>query len=403
MAAADFPRIAVFLRDLEPDERRALVMPLKKCERYELSLERQVVPAAPVVAADGRTSGYRARSVVRHWSVFTLAAAGVFPTAAALAPWIKRYGLSGFVDSPDNRMKNKYDVVTLLVDLLRARNVPWLGDLAERVTRPRTVSADTVRLVEALAAESEIDIPATDSMVLALATPTVWTTPIEAGPKWDPLLLRTFEVDGVGRLLVSGQQEPNLAQTIAVFTAEGRLDRPDVIDRCLGALKRGGPPADLAGYLAVYWALRPALAEITARMRDYLSLLADGYRPVAGMAQTELFQVHDAGLLDIEFFLEASHVVFLRGEKKIVRAQFDRFRKALNDAPEAVDDVVLVLAEAFHHEASDVRKGAVTLAMEYASRVSRQTRKELAVAAAGLPAGYREAALAVFGEADLPS
>jgi len=376
LEAGDFRGVASSLRDLTEAERKALAAPLKAFEQRQRRSEGAVLP-------------------FNHLSGLTLAGAGVLPSASALAPWIRRHGLH-------TAFNPGFTVVDLTLDLLCARDVPWLGDLARRLAEARGMSGDLVRLIVGLVMVTGIDPPATDALVEGWAIENRSIAPEALDQKWDPLVLRLFEVDGVGRLLEVGDGT-GLGRSIAAFAAAGRFDRAEVIDRCLGALQRGGRPGDVRGYLNVYNALEPRLPEVVARLRDYVPLLVDAHSTVAGMAQRELFRADDAGQLGIGMFLDASRAAFLRAEKKLVRAQIDRLRAVLARAPGSVDDALRTLPTVFNHEATELQKRALDLAAAHAPAASAETRDELAAAAAGLPADFRMLAVNAFGGADSPT
>jgi hypothetical protein len=376
MHRGDFAGVTKALRGLTPAERTLLVAPLTEFERRE----RQT--AEPLVKFN-------------YEGMFTLAGAGILPTAATLAQWIARHGWGGLVG--DTGSWFEHDVAGLAFDLLSAREVPWSGDLAQRLARARVLGPVDVRFIAELCARAGIDLPVTDSLAHAWAEDNRRTVPAEIDPRWDPLLSRLFDIADAGRYL-EVEDELGLGRAVVTFVAEGRLDRADIVDRCVGALQRGGRLGDVRGYLAVYEALRLTLPEAVPRVRDYLPLLADGHSVAAGMAQRELFRIDDAGQLDVGVFLEASRAVFLRSEKKLVRAQLDRMRRVLDRSPEpVVDDALPVVALAFHHEASDLRKRALDLTVDHAARASARTREQLAAAAEGLPADHRSVAVAAFG------
>jgi hypothetical protein len=377
MTVGDFTGIADALRDLTVAERKALVAPLTAFER-----------------ADRRAPADHAVKFGHH-GVFTLTAVGVLPTAAALAPWINRYRWWAAVEVPGEGWYRP-DAMALAFDLLRARQVPWSGDLACRVAQARQLSPDNVRLIEGLADDAGIELPVTDSLARAWAQANRFAVPGEIQPKWDRLLVRLFDTVDAGRLLVVAA-DYGLGRAVATFVAEGRLGRVDIIDRCVGALQRGGRLGDVRGHLAVYEALELGLPEVVARLRDYLPLLADGHSTVAGMAQRELFRADDAGQLDVGLFLDASRAVFLRSEKKLVRAQLDRLRMVLDRDPGSVDEAMPVLATIFQHTAPDLRRLAVDLAVAYGPKASDQAQAELTAAAGELPPDYRLTLSAVLG------
>jgi len=367
MTAGDFAGIATVLRDLTPAEREALVAPLIEFEQEQ----RQA--GEPAVRSS-------------HKGVFTVAAAAILPTAEALAPWIGRYGWHARVGTTSAWLE--HDPAALALDLLLVRKVRWLEDLAQRLARATELDFMTAWFVGELCACARVDLPVTDGMALAWAAGRRFARADEIDPIYDPLLPRLFDVAGAGRLLeVEG--EFGLGRAVVTFAASGRLDRADLIDRCVGALRRGGRLDDVRGYLAVHDELRPAVPEVVARVRDYLALLADGHESVATVAQRELFRADDAGRLAIRWLVDASRVVFSRAEGTLVRTQLDRCRVVLDRMPWSTDDVLPTVAMVWRHTVPDLQRDAVDLVVEYGARASAPMRMELTAAAEKLSAGHR--------------
>jgi hypothetical protein len=285
----------------------------------------------------------------------------------------------------------------MVVDVLRARQVPWLGSLASKLAEFR---GGFPGLVFDLAAIAGIDPPTNDRLVEGWAWDNRVVEPTRLDRAWDRLLLRTFEVNGVGRRL-EFRDGRGLGYSLVTFVDEGRLNRAEVIDLCLGALRRGGRPGDIQGYLAVYTALRPTVPEVLARLRDYPSLLVDGRPVVASMAQWELFRVDDAGKLPIATFVDASRSVFARTEKKLVRAQLSRVAAVLRRSPESTDTLLRLLASTFAHGARDLQEQALDVMIDCAHVGSAEMRSELAAAAVALPPEFRTRAVGAFGDASL--
>jgi hypothetical protein len=378
LKVGDLVGVADALRDLAPAERSALLAPLIEFE----SQQRQ--SSEPAVSP-------------HYEGVLTVAAAGILPTMAALASWIDRHGWRALVGTTGAWLE--HDPAALALGLLLVRDVPWLGKLAARLARARSVDVRTAWFIGELCVHAGVDLPVTDSLALAWGGSRRRARPVDVDAVYGPLLMRLFDIPDAGRFL-EVEDDLGLGRVVATFVADGRLDRTDVIDRCVGALQRGGRLRDVRGYLAVYEELRLSLPEVVARLRDYLPLLADGHSVVAGMAQRELFRGDAARRLDLAVFLDACRAVFLRTEKGLVRAQLDRSRAVLDRAPESVDDVLSAVAAVWQHRAPDLQRRALDLIVEYGARASASTRAELVGAADGLPADHRQVALAAVAGAD---
>jgi hypothetical protein len=376
-----YDKLIAAVLDLAEDDRKALVGPLKQFERKVRDVSENLWHAQGGVSVLG---------------------AGILPGASALAPWLVRNGFWIHI----NARGRDTDLVGNVVEVLRAREVPWLPDLAQRLAArlpAREFDDSQFRLVSELVQLTGIDPPPTDGVVFGLANRNRWMTRENADPRWLALAPRLFEVTGVGRVIeASAYHGQGWPTEIAELVADGRLDRAAMIDGAIGALQRGGRLGDVRGYLKVYEALEPDLPEIVERVRDYVPLLADAHTSVAGVAQRELFRADDNGKLELDLLLDSSRAVFLRPDKKLVRTQIDRLKAVIGRQPGRTDDVLSVLAILFEHDASDIQAKALKLVIAHSSSVSQQAKDDLAAAASALPADLRAKAAEAFGAVDAP-
>ncbi|ONI81596.1 hypothetical protein ALI144C_20060 [Actinosynnema sp. ALI-1.44] len=375
--------LAAAVCDLGPAERKALVGPAKELEH---------------TARSGEAGTWQLRGGL------SIVGAGILPSASALAPWLVRNGFWNSLDA--HAWRKETDLVGIVLEVLQARDVPWLPDLAQRLAArlpARRFDDHQFRLVTNLLALTGIDPPMTDGMVYALALRDEWADKEVVDPRWLAVVPRLFEVAGVGQIVDgSAYSRERWPGRIAAWVAQGEVDRAMVIDGAIAALQRGGRLGDVRGYLRVYEAVEPDLAEIVARLRDYVPLLADAHSTVAGVAQRELFRADAAGELEFELLVDSSRAVFFRSEKKLVRSQIDRLRVAITDQPGRVDDALGVLAALFEHDAADIQAKALDIAVAHAPAASQATRDELAAAASVLPADLRAKAATAFGAVDAP-
>jgi hypothetical protein len=381
LRAQKYDELIAMVRGLGPADRKALADPLKKFER-------------------------RARDFTEHlWhlqSGLSIIGAGVLPGASTLAPWLVRNGL--WVGTGPYQRAEIRDMVAGVLDVLKAREVPWLPDLAQRLAArlsAREFDDRQFRLVAELVELTGIDPPPTDGLVFGLANRNSWIMREGTDPRWFALVPRMFEVAGAGRVIdASAHNAKGWPQQIAALVADGRADRATMIDGAIGALQRGGRLGDVRGYLKVYEALEPDLPEVAERVRDYVPLLADAHSLVAGVAQRELFRADDAGELEVELLLDSSRAVFLRSEKKLVRAQIERLKAVIGRQPGCADDVLGVLATLLQHDAADIQAKALNLVIAHSPAASQRTRDDLAAAASALPADLRAKAAQAFGAVD---
>lgn len=371
----DAPAVAAAVRGLTADQRRALLGPLKE---YERAVRRGVMrwDRRPAIAVAG---------------------AGVLPNAATLAPWLARNDLTLW-----RTRAQVPSVPELVADLLVARDVPWLPDLAVRLAdrlRAGQLNQPLWELTEKLVAHTGIDVPVTDGYVASWATHHLpgglsVVDDIRRDPRRAALIPRMFEVPQVTRGLRTG----DWPTTFRTLVDEGLVDRATLIDSCVGALQRGGRLGALSGCLGVLDELAMTDDEASDRTGDLVALLADSPSTVAGMAQRELRRVHAAGRLPVDTLCEASRKVLYRTEKKLAHTQLRWLDEVAGRDGAALDDVLVAAATAFAHDATDVQRRALALTVKHVGRSTGQARAELAQAAGDLPADLRAQAAQAFGE-----
>ena len=94
-----------------------------------------------------------------------VAGAGILPNATAIAPWLARNRLAEHMWRQDRRSAT----ITIVRDVLVARNVPWLGDLARRLADRLPAGwwePDLWTLVSELVELTGIDPPDSDAFVV---------------------------------------------------------------------------------------------------------------------------------------------------------------------------------------------------------------------------------------------
>jgi hypothetical protein len=339
----------------------------------------------------------RARAVDGEWSSWaagSLAVAGAacLSTAAQVAAWLAR---------PAFRWHHwRYDVV---IEVLVAREVPWLADLATRVATalPRENLAGGWRFAAALVRVSGAPVPAHDDFVrgwvenrfVAGVDPVRDT--LRADPFLDALLPRIFEVDGLG---------PSLAgiDALVSLAAEGRISRELLLDGALGRLLRGDRPAALRPFLQLLVQLALTADELDRRRVDLLRLLPDAPLPVATHAQKELRRLDDAGRLPTDELTQASRAVLRRSEKSLVRTQLSWLDAVLRRGADDPGDLLLALSVAVAHDdlavADRARKTIERRIRECSDPVQARLREAM-----GERAADRAAASAALGPLPPPT
>jgi hypothetical protein len=382
--------VVAAVNGLDDRQRRALAGPVRAYAR-----ERSPDPSVPWEARQRGTAALR------------VAGAGCLSGADAVAHWLTRADLQSW--GPGARADDA------VLEVLRARRVPWLPELARRlVVRQRDDRWDggMWRLVAALVTATGIEPPATDGFVRGWMWASGGWQGGRAGRRLvdvlrhDPFLAalgpRLFEVDRVGGLLAwsasaGAPAEASWPRALATMAAEGRLERAMLLDRCLGRLLRGGPRADVRGFLLLHQALDPDLEEVATRARDYARLLADGHANVAAAAQQALRRADDAGRLELGLLLEASRAVLFRPEDRLVRTQLSWLEAIARRQPGRAGEVLGAASVAFGHERAELQARAVSLIGRHARLADPAARAELLGAAAALPADLRHGVAAALG------
>jgi hypothetical protein len=395
--AGDPDGVAAALAGASPDERRATVPVVKRLLTGHHWWE----------SGTGQSGA----------NAMLVAGAACLPTAKQVAGWLCR-GDFRFVEQRSE----------LIVDVLRARRVPWLGDLAvllaEAANRDREPSR--WRVAAALVLETGVPIPTTDEFVLGWAADRFgWASRrggaadrVGSRPGDDPFLLTLvpllFEVDGAGPLLDVAaweRSQPGFdpanapVRVLAGLAADGLLDRAMLLDGCLSRFLMGERPAALRAFVELHAALAPTVDELAARSADYARLLPDAHSTVAALAHEALRTLDAAGRLDRATLLQAGRDVLFRSEKGLVKAQLTGLDKAATRDPSRAAEVVEVVAVAFAHPALDLQERALTIVGRHLEACDPATRATLATAASSLGADLsaRAAALGLVVPRGVPA
>ena len=332
-----------------------------------------------------------------------VAGVGCLSGADTVARWLTRQELRTWIED--------HSTVEVL-RVLRARQVPWLPELTRRLAaRLGTNDWDDHRwrLVAELVTITGlqgIELPTTDGFVLGWARSQRpdgrLAETLATDPFLDALAPHLLEVDGVGRLFASSASgwmppEASWPLALAALAADGRLERARLLDRSIGRLVQGGPPAELRGFLLLHEALDPTLEEVAARTRDYTRLLADSPPRVAVCAQRALRRLDNAGRLEPDRLLEVSRAVLFRPEKHLVRSQLSWLDAVARRQPERAGEVLAVVAVAFAQEAAELQARTVSLVLRHAGQAEEPARAELLEAAAALPVDLSQRVATALG------
>ncbi|MBU2668252.1 hypothetical protein KOI35_32545 [Actinoplanes bogorensis] len=301
-------------------------------------------------------------------SALALAALGSMPSAARAAALLSRRDL---------REKWGRMPLPLALRVVRARSVPWLGDLAGRLAtrlRPDEAWQGGWSFVAALLTESGATVSPTEGVVvgwlvdLQQQNRRPFADRLRESPYLDTLLPAVFEIDGIGAHLattmwdqVAGQwtETPAFPAAVAQLVAEGRLERKTILDATIDRLVRGDRPAWLRPFALLHDELAPTVDEMAAHTLDYAQLLPDAPSAIAGIAQRSLREVDAAGRLELDTLLTASRPTLVRKEKTLVKAQLSWLDRVARRDPSR--EVLETVAAAFDHPVLEIQERALTL------------------------------------------
>ncbi|MFG2818235.1 DUF6493 family protein [Kitasatospora sp. NPDC048365] len=382
--AGDRAAVAAGLAGLTPPQRRALLPELKRLY-------------TELAASSHSRAG--------AWACLMVAGAVCHSAPSGAATWLAR---------------GEFEDVTAwqgrhLQELLDAQPVEWRAEVAGRLAErrpPRWGDDARFALTEHLVRSSGRPVPTAEGFVLGWARdrsqdPDRFRRSSHKLPPFDlharlaadpftpvlaPLMFETPGAEGelTGPWAVQ-DEDRKWPAVLARLTADGVLDRADLLDRVLARLVRGGRPGELRAVQAVLAALAPTAAENTARMRSYLALL-DAPSAVAGHAQAVLI-----GLDAVDVLGEASQVLLFRPEKKLVRAQLAWLDRLARADAELAGEVVLAAAGALGHPDRGLQEAALKVVARHLDAAGPAVLPELRAAAEALDPAHRAAAEQLFG------
>ncbi|MEU8664025.1 DUF7824 domain-containing protein, partial [Actinoplanes philippinensis] len=337
----------------------------------------------------------RVRSGSGEWWARSYSPAGLFallviacvPTAARAAALLQRRGMRSWRDI----------VAGDFLRILRARRLPWAGDLGVRLARglPRDAWGDDWRFVETLLLEGDADPPVTEGVVhgwVEAVREHSWSVPLTdalRGSPWlDLLLPSVFEIDGLGSELPSADfddRETSFPAAIARLVAEGRLERRAIVDATAGRLARGDRPGALRPFTLLHEALAPTPDELSRHTASYARLAGDAPSPVARMALAALRTLGEHGLLAISSVIEAGDGLLARKEKVLVKAALTWLDEIARRSPEHAGEILATVAAAFDHQSLDVQERAIAVATRHLAYAPADVAARAAAFASGRP------------------
>jgi hypothetical protein len=300
--------------------------------------------------------------------LFALAVIACVPTPARAAMLLNRRGMRDWREISTGHF----------VQIARARQLPWIGDLGVRLARglsSRAAWGDDWRFVEALLLEGDAEPPVTEGVVRGWVDAVLkhsWSVPLadafRASPWLDLLLPSVFEIDGLGSELPSddfGGEEMSFPVAISRLVAEGRLERRVVVDATVDRLARGDRPGALRPFALLHEALALTPAESSRHAAAYGRLAGDAPSPVARIALATLRTLGEHDLLEIDTALDAGAGALARKEKVVVRAGLTLLDETASRAPDRAGAILETVATAFDHQSLDIQESAFAVVIRH--------------------------------------
>lgn len=363
--------LVAFLGGLDASQRKALLKPVRAAVRFD----------SPGAWRPG------------DLPLLCLVGVGVVPDARSLASWLRQWGWTGDDQGSGHDDRVRAHAATL-AQVLLDRDPPWLANavpvLAERLTHD-PYDPWAYHLIETLRSRLDLAPPATPTYIAGWVTQDWRQRPLVSqlrdDPRFAPLVPLILEQDGLASSLVERWRGPSRLDQINEAVDQGLVARDAVLDHLVGRLERGGRPAATDSFVKVHDELAPTLDEVAARVGTYVTMLGDPARStVAGMAQRQLCLLDDAGRLPLERLDDASQLVLVRKEKKLVRAQLSRLKDIARRQPTDLDALAVCAAAGFGNPAGDLQAAAVKLVGDWWPKVGDAARRTVTELAGGLPA-----------------
>lgn len=340
---------------------------------------------------------------------YALAVIGCMPTAARAAALLQRTNMRTWT----------YVGPARFLEVARLRELPWLGELADRLARKlpiRDADDELWPILSALFQAGEAAPPVTEPVVRAwlaqLLSPPMrrrekvapLSIRLREDPHRDILLPGLFAFEGLGADLANGswtgtgwQSEPVMPGVLAHLVGDGTLERKMILDQTVDRLLRGGKPQVVRPFVLLHDALAPDLDEVSGHALDYARLLPEAPGAVATLAQKALRTVDEAGRLELETLLDTSGPTLVRKEKTLVKAQLTWLEKVTRREPARAAEILETVAVAFGHPALDVQERALTLIGKQITKLDAATVARLADASAVLAGDLPGRAAELFG------
>ena len=303
--------------------------------------------------------------------------------------------------------------------LLRRHDAEWNRELAMRLSEKLRSNDDIPfwRFVDSLAVSSGARPPITPAYVngwLLACRDGGWDTQrakhsisltqwLREQPRLRECIAGLFTTDGAGSFLTEFPghvrlDEDKWPKAIARLTAEGKLDRVEVIDGCAARLLRGDRPGSLRGYLDVFEEMAPTRAEVRERLGTYQSLATSAPGTVAKLALRELRALDAEEPFEPLDLATLSEAVLVRPESGLASAQLAWLEAAIKRDSGAAAVLLASFGLAFTHPATSVQQRALKALGKQLKRADPETVSELREAALSVDPALKAEADALFAE-----
>lgn len=165
------------------------------------------------------------------------------------------------------------------------------------------------------------------------------------------------------------------------LAAQGRLDRPRLLDATLGAFLRDWPAHGMGWYVTLLEALKPTAGELQARQDVLVRLLTTPYGQAVQWAQKQLLALMKAGTVELDPVLAASPAVLDAGGKGVALGQLKLLAAAVKANPTVARACGAAAAAGLAHTSADVQRAALDLVEQY---MPEQERAQAVASFAGL-------------------
>ncbi|GAB4053906.1 DUF7824 domain-containing protein [Catellatospora paridis] len=246
-----------------------------------------------------------------------------------------------------------------VLEVLRLRQVPWLGEFAQLMADRLPVdggwgAAGHWQLVDVLVRESGCVVPTGEAFVACWIDAMRYASDADAALQDSPyaaaLVPMLFTHDRLGSRLDYEYQRDARGFVPALIRRGGgdAAVRRVLVEGCRARLLRGGKPGELRAYTRLHEALAVSAQEAAAGVGDYLRLVEAGSSTVAGMALKALRGVDEAGLLTWDTLREVAELALARPEKTLVKAQTTWLRQVARRQPEHAAEIGVMLTGPVH-------------------------------------------------------